>query len=146
MRSATLQGGDVLVCQSSSVSWSPLCTSAAAVVTDVGGPLSHAAVVAREFGIPAVVGTSVALSTLVDGELLEVDGSAGIVRRLEAQPATSSTIGSSRSSPRPGSPRLGIAAANAAAVNSQNKARSDSVETTPPSAMAMAIDPSIPPK
>ena len=58
--------------------------SAAAVVTEVGGPLSHAAVVAREFGIPAVVGTSVALSTLVDGELLEVDGSAGIVRRLEA--------------------------------------------------------------
>jgi len=40
--------------------------------------------VAREFGIPAVVGTSVALSTLVDGEPLEVDGSAGIVRRLSA--------------------------------------------------------------
>ena len=81
---AKFQRGDVLVCQSSNVSWIPLFTSAAAVVTDVGGPLSHAAVVAREFGIPAVVGTSVALSTLVDGELLEVDGSAGIVRRLEA--------------------------------------------------------------
>jgi len=81
---AKFQRGDVLVCQSSNVSWIPLFTSAAAVVTEVGGPLSHAAVVAREFGIPAVVGTSVALSTLVDGELLEVDGSAGIVRRLEA--------------------------------------------------------------
>jgi pyruvate,water dikinase len=81
---AKFQRGDVLVCQSSNVSWIPLFTSAAAVVTEVGGPLSHAAVVAREFGIPAVVGTAVALSTLVDGEPLEVDGSAGIVRRLSA--------------------------------------------------------------
>jgi len=81
---AKFRRGDVLVCQSSNVSWIPLFTSAAAVVTEVGGPLSHAAVVAREFGIPAVVGTSVALSTLVDGEQLEVDGSAGIVRRLSA--------------------------------------------------------------
>ena len=81
---AKFQRGDVLVCQSSNVSWIPLFTSAAAVVTEVGGPLSHAAVVAREFGIPAVVGTSVALSTLVDGEPLEVDGGAGIVRRLSA--------------------------------------------------------------
>jgi phosphoenolpyruvate synthase/pyruvate phosphate dikinase len=81
---AKFQRGDVLVCQSSNVSWIPLFTCAAAVVTEVGGPLSHAAVVAREFGIPAVVGTSVALSTLVDGEPLEVDGTAGIVRRLSA--------------------------------------------------------------
>jgi phosphohistidine swiveling domain-containing protein len=81
---AKFRRGDVLVCQSSNVSWIPLFTSAAAVVTEVGGPLSHAAVVAREFGIPAVVGTSVALSTLVDGEPLEVDGTAGIVRRLSA--------------------------------------------------------------
>jgi len=81
---AKFQRGDVLVCQSSNVSWIPLFTSAAAVVTEVGGPLSHAAVVAREFGVPAVVGTAVALSTLVDGEPLEVDGSAGIVRRLSA--------------------------------------------------------------
>ena len=81
---AKFQRGDVLVCQSSNVSWIPLFTSAAAVVTEVGGPLSHAAVVAREFGIPAVVGTSVALSTLVDGEPLEVDGSAGVVRRLSS--------------------------------------------------------------
>jgi pyruvate,water dikinase len=79
---AKFRRGDVLVCQSSNVSWIPLFTSAAAVVTEVGGPLSHAAVVAREFGIPAVVGTSVALSTLIEGEPLEVDGSAGIVRRL----------------------------------------------------------------
>jgi rifampicin phosphotransferase len=83
---AKFRRGDVLVCQSSNVSWIPLFTSAAAVVTDVGGPLSHAAVVAREFGIPAVVGTSVALSALKDGEPLEVDGTAGLVRRLSATP------------------------------------------------------------
>ena len=81
---AKFRSGDVLVCQASNVSWIPLYTSAAAVITEVGGALSHAAVVAREFGIPAVVGTGVALSTLVDGEPLEVDGSAGIVRRLSA--------------------------------------------------------------
>ena len=74
----------MLVCQSSNVVVDPALHERAAVVTEVGGPLSHAAVVAREFGIPAVVGTSVALSTLVDGEPLEVDGSAGIVRRLSA--------------------------------------------------------------
>jgi pyruvate,water dikinase len=76
--------GDVLVCQASNVSWVPLFGSAAAVVTEVGGALSHAAVVAREVGVPAVVGTGIALSTLVDGEPLEVDGSAGTVRRLSA--------------------------------------------------------------
>jgi pyruvate,water dikinase len=81
---ARLRRGDVLVCQSSNVSWIPLFVNAAAVITEVGGPLSHAAVVAREFGIPAVVGTSAALSALTDGEPLEVDGSAGVVRRLSA--------------------------------------------------------------
>jgi pyruvate,water dikinase len=81
---AKFQRGDVLVCQSSNVSWIPLFVNASAVVTDVGGPLSHAAVVAREFGIPAVVGTAVGLATLVDGEPLEVDGGTGLVRRLSA--------------------------------------------------------------
>ena len=78
------QRGDVLVCKTSQVSWIPLFTIASAVVADVGGALSHAAVVAREFGVPAVVGTGTALDTLVDGELVEVDGSAGTVRRLAA--------------------------------------------------------------
>lgn len=77
-----LQPGDVLVCRSSNVSWVPLFTVAAAIVTDVGGALSHAAVVAREFGVPAVVGCGIALGTLRDGELVEVDGDAGTVRRI----------------------------------------------------------------
>lgn len=77
-----LRPGDILVCRASNVSWIPLFTIAAAVVTDVGGALSHAAVVAREFGVPAVVGCSVALETLRDGEMIEVDGAAGTVRRM----------------------------------------------------------------
>ncbi len=76
------QSGEVLACRASNVSWVPLFAVAAAVVTEVGGALSHAAVVAREFGVPAVVGTGVALSEFVDGELVEVDGTAGLVRRL----------------------------------------------------------------
>lgn len=77
-----MRAGEVLVCRSSNVSWIPLFTMAAAVVTDVGGALSHAAVVAREFDVPAVVGASVALATLVEGEVIEVDGTAGTVRRV----------------------------------------------------------------
>ncbi len=76
--------GDVLVCRSSNVSWIPLFTIAGAVVTDVGGSLSHAAVVAREFGVPAVVGCGIALTTLRDGQMVEVDGDAGVVRPLDA--------------------------------------------------------------
>jgi len=79
-----MRPGDVLVCRSSNASWVPLFTIAAAVVTEIGGSLSHAAVVAREFGVPCVVATGVALSTLTDGEMVEVDGDAGVVRRLSA--------------------------------------------------------------
>ena len=78
------QRGDVLVCRSTTVSWVPLFNSAAAIVADIGGALSHAAVVAREFGVPAVCGTGSALETLLDGEIVEVDGTAGTVRRLAA--------------------------------------------------------------
>ena len=78
------QRGDVLVCRSTTVSWVPLFNSAAAIVADIGGALSHAAVVAREFGVPAVCGTGTALETLIDGEIVEVDGSAGTVRRIGA--------------------------------------------------------------
>ena len=62
--------------------WTPLFATVAAVVTDVGGITSHCAVVAREYGIPTVVGTTVATSVIRDGQLLEVDGQAGTVRIL----------------------------------------------------------------
>jgi phosphohistidine swiveling domain-containing protein len=77
-----MKPGDVLVCRSSNVSWIPLFTIAAAVVTDVGGALSHAAVVAREFGVPAVVGVGVAFERLRDGMIVEVDGDRGTVRPI----------------------------------------------------------------
>jgi phosphohistidine swiveling domain-containing protein len=78
------QSGDVLVCRSTTVSWVPLFNMASAIVADLGGALSHAALVAREFGVPAVCGTNTALETLIDGEIVEVDGTAGTVRRSSA--------------------------------------------------------------
>ncbi|MEA2662529.1 MAG: rifampicin phosphotransferase, partial [Chloroflexota bacterium] len=79
---ARFERGDVLVCRSTTVSWVPLFNMASGIVADVGGALSHAALVAREFGIPAVCGTGTALETLIDGEIVEVDGTAGTVRRI----------------------------------------------------------------
>jgi pyruvate,water dikinase len=77
-----IQPGDVIVCPSSNPSWVPLFSIAAALVTDTGGVLSHAAVVAREFGLPAVVGTRDGTKRIADGQIVEVDGAAGIVRLL----------------------------------------------------------------
>ena len=75
-----LQPGDVLVAISTEPPWTPLFATASAIVTDTGGVLSHSAVVAREYRIPAVVGAGHATSTFHDGQLLEVDGDAGTVR------------------------------------------------------------------
>jgi pyruvate,water dikinase len=75
-----LQPGDVLIAVSTEPPWTPLFATASAIVTDAGGVLSHSAVVAREYRIPAVVGTGNATTTFKDGQLLEVDGNAGTVR------------------------------------------------------------------
>jgi phosphohistidine swiveling domain-containing protein len=75
-----LQPRDVLVVETSAPPWTPLFATAVAVVSDTGGILSHCAVVAREYGIPAVVGTGNATALLQDGQLIEVDGDAGTVR------------------------------------------------------------------
>jgi amino acid adenylation domain-containing protein len=77
-----LRPGDVLVAPATLPSWTSCFAVAAAVVTDVGGVLCHAAVVAREYGIPAVVGARGATAALRDGQLVEVDGDAGIVRAI----------------------------------------------------------------
>jgi len=79
---ARVQPGDIIVCPSSNPSWVPLFTIAAGLVTDTGGVLSHAAVVAREFGLPAVVGTGDATSRIADGRTVELDGTTGDVRLL----------------------------------------------------------------
>jgi phosphohistidine swiveling domain-containing protein len=77
-----LQPGDVLVVETTAPPWTPLFATAAAVVSDTGGILSHCAVVAREYGVPAVVGTENATALLQDGQWIEVDGDAGTVRIL----------------------------------------------------------------
>ncbi|MGI8814398.1 MAG: PEP-utilizing enzyme [Pseudonocardia sp.] len=75
--------GEVLVAKFTDTAWTPMFVASAAVVTDVGGVLSHATIVARELGIPAVVDTRVGTVELSDGDLVEVDGGAGVVRVLE---------------------------------------------------------------
>lgn len=77
-----IQPGDIVVCPSSNPSWVPIFTIAGGLVTNTGGVLSHAAVVAREFGLPAVVGTTDATTRIADGRLVEIDGTAGTVRLL----------------------------------------------------------------
>jgi pyruvate,water dikinase len=77
-----IQPGDVIVCPSSNPSWVPVFTIAGGLVTNTGGVLSHAAVVAREFGLPAVVGAVGATTQIADGRLVEIDGTSGIVRLL----------------------------------------------------------------
>jgi pyruvate,water dikinase len=74
--------GDIVVAPSSNPSWVPVFTIAGGLVTNTGGVLSHAAVVAREFGLPAVVGAVEATSKITDGRLVEIDGTAGTVRLL----------------------------------------------------------------
>jgi pyruvate,water dikinase len=75
-----LSRGEILVTYATAPPWTPLFAIAAAVVTDTGGMLSHCAVVAREYGIPAVVGSKTATQRIADGALITVDGTAGTVR------------------------------------------------------------------
>lgn len=77
-----LQPGEILVTATTNIGWTPLFPKAGAVVTDVGAPLSHAAIVARELGIPAVVGTGNATARLQTGDSVRVNGAKGIVEIL----------------------------------------------------------------
>ena len=79
-----LQPGEILVTTTTNVGWTPLFPRAAAIVTDVGAPLSHAAIVARELGIPAVVGCGNATMRLRTGDRVLVDGGQGVVDILES--------------------------------------------------------------
>jgi pyruvate,water dikinase len=80
-----LRTGDVLIAPVTNPAWTALFQRAAAVVVDTGSSASHAAIVAREYGIPAVMGTMNGTKELVDGEWIEVDGSRGLVLKAEAQ-------------------------------------------------------------
>jgi phosphohistidine swiveling domain-containing protein len=71
--------GEVLVAGTTTPAWTPLFAMASAVVTDIGGPLSHGSIVAREYGIPAVMGTGVATRRIQSGQVITVDGDSGVV-------------------------------------------------------------------
>ncbi|MCX6053329.1 MAG: PEP-utilizing enzyme [Chloroflexi bacterium] len=75
--------GEILVAQVTDPGWTPLFINAKGIILEIGGALQHGAVVAREYGIPCVSGLDDATSKLKDGQLVEVDGSNGIVRILE---------------------------------------------------------------
>jgi pyruvate,water dikinase len=77
-----VQAGDILVCQMTNPAWVVLFTKIAALVTDAGGVSAHPAVLSREFGIPAVVGSSVATQVIKSGDRVRVDGNAGVVEVL----------------------------------------------------------------
>ena len=72
----TMQPGEVLVAGITTPAWTPLFAMAAAIVTDIGGPLSHGSIVAREYGIPAVMGTGVVTKRIQSGQTIRVDGHA----------------------------------------------------------------------
>jgi pyruvate,water dikinase len=74
-----MRQGDILVARITTPAWTPLFALAAGIVTDVGGPLSHSSIVAREYHIPAVLGTGVATERLSSGQRIIVNGDAGTV-------------------------------------------------------------------
>jgi rifampicin phosphotransferase len=78
-----LRVGEVMVCPATNPAWTPLFQRAAAVVVDTGGQGSHAAIVAREYGIPAVMGTGTGTSVLRDGQRVTVDGDRGRVTEAD---------------------------------------------------------------
>ncbi|MGH2353441.1 MAG: PEP-utilizing enzyme, partial [Chloroflexota bacterium] len=75
----SLQPGEVLVAPATAPAWTPLFARAVAVVTDTGSVLAHTSLVAREYGIPAVVGTGEATARLRNGQVVMVDGNTGVV-------------------------------------------------------------------
>ncbi len=80
---ADIRDGEILVCGSTSPAWAPIFSKIRGTVTDVGGVMSHAAIVCREYGLPAVVGTGRATSSIRTGQTIRVDGSAGVVTLIE---------------------------------------------------------------
>jgi pyruvate,water dikinase len=84
-----MQQGDILVAKLTTPAWTPLFAMAGGVVTDIGGPLSHGSIVAREYGIPAVLGTGVATKRIRSGQVVTVDGTSGLVTMANGdQPAS----------------------------------------------------------
>jgi pyruvate,water dikinase len=78
-----LRDGEILVCPVTSPSWTPVFGRIKAAVSDIGGIMSHAAIVAREYGLPAVVGTGFGTTTIKTGQRIRVDGNRGVVTILD---------------------------------------------------------------
>jgi pyruvate,water dikinase len=74
--------GEILVARATDPGWTPLFVNAGGIILEVGGSLQHGALVAREYGIPCVAGVENATTLWQDGTLVEVDGSAGIIRTI----------------------------------------------------------------
>jgi phosphohistidine swiveling domain-containing protein len=79
----SLEPGEVLVCETTDPSWASLMFIAGALVIDIGGAVSHGAIVARELGVPCVIGTRRACGWLVTGDVVRVDGTTGVVHRIK---------------------------------------------------------------
>jgi pyruvate,water dikinase len=88
MKFSAVRPGDIIVCRTTDPAWTPLFGVAAAVVTETGGLLSHAAIMAREYGIPSVLGVAGALTRIAAGTTLVVDGTQGTVHEIPAGSAT----------------------------------------------------------
>ena len=82
-RQSRLAPGEILVCPGTDPAWTPLFMAAAGLVTEVGGMMTHGSVVAREYGIPAVVGVHQATTRLKDGQRVRIDGTAGKIVVLD---------------------------------------------------------------
>lgn len=78
---SAVEPGELVICSYTDPAWTPLFSIAAGIVTEVGGTLSHAAIVAREYGIPAVLGVAQATACIADGDLITLDGTAGTITR-----------------------------------------------------------------
>ena len=113
-----MKPGEVLVAGITTPAWTPLFAVASAVVTDIGGPLSHGSIVAREYGIPAVLGTGAATRRITSGQSIRVDGDAGTVTLLggavAGRPAPEEVAAGARKVSAAGRISLSVLAAGAA--------------------------------
>lgn len=77
-----VEQGEIIVCRITAPSWAPVFSRISAAVSDIGGIMAHTAIVSREYGLPAVVGTGFATQMITTGQMIEVNGDDGIVRIL----------------------------------------------------------------
>ena len=100
-----MEPGTILVCSTTTPAWTPLFSQARGLVTDVGGILAHGSIVAREYGIPAVLGTGIATTRIRSGQSIRVDGDAGTVTLLDGTDERNAA----QHSPEPGGHKLSSA-------------------------------------